>query len=117
MAFALSGRNLAFIEDLYINETAIETPADLQRALEKASAESAHNCWVAVGLYIATLVISIHQFWLNNRGITARYQRQLWNVSNSDNVFINLFRCKKAKFLHPRNLPISVYGKLKLYQV
>jgi hypothetical protein len=77
MAFALSGRNLAFIEDLHINESAIATPQDLQKALEDASAESAHNCWVAVGLYAATLVISVHQFWLNNRGITARYQRQL----------------------------------------
>ena len=77
VAFALSGRNMAFIEDLDINEAEIKTPEELQKAIEDASALSAHNCWVAVGLYAATLVVSVHQFWLNNRGITARYQRQL----------------------------------------
>ena len=76
MAFALSGRNLAFIEDLHINESSIETAEDMTKALDEATQQSAHNCWVAAGLYVATLLISIHQFWLNNRGITARYQRE-----------------------------------------
>jgi hypothetical protein len=33
MAFALSGQNLAFVEDLHINESALETAEDLKKAL------------------------------------------------------------------------------------
>lgn len=92
MGFALGGRNLAFIEDLGINEADVKTPEQLQKAIEDASALSAHNCWVAVGLYAATLVVSVHQFWLNNRGITSRYHRQLWSWSTRKNTTTCLFK-------------------------
>ena len=77
MALAINGQNMAFIEDLNINETSIKTGEDWNKAINESSQQTAHNCWVAAGLYTATLLLSLHQFWLNNRGMTARYQRQL----------------------------------------
>ncbi|XP_076257840.1 ribonuclease kappa-B-like [Rhynchophorus ferrugineus] len=29
--------------------------------------QNAYNCWIAALLYLITLVVSAHQFWLNNR--------------------------------------------------
>lgn len=29
--------------------------------------QNAYNCWIAALLYVITLVLSAHQFWMNNR--------------------------------------------------
>ena len=38
--------------------------------MEKAYAQQAENCGIAVALYILTLIVSLHQLWMNSdRGL------------------------------------------------
>ena len=80
MAIALSNYNVTFIEDLAMGKEVewehIEV-AEATRRIEHASQFSSKNCWIAVGVYLGTLILSIHQYWLNGRASGADYQRQL----------------------------------------
>ncbi|KAK3736105.1 hypothetical protein QZH41_013530 [Actinostola sp. cb2023] len=49
-------RSVALLEDL---------PHDLEE--EKAFSSSAKNCFIAAGIYGVTLIISLHQKWVNAR--------------------------------------------------
>jgi len=43
------------------------SPEQHYTAITKAYAQNAYNCWVAVGMYIATLVFSVSQIYMNKR--------------------------------------------------
>lgn len=58
--------SVALLEDLPLGEnhhTIDEFVADVQSGYYK----NAYNCWIAALLYVITLVVSGHQFWMNNR--------------------------------------------------
>ena len=75
MSLALYSRNVAFIEDLEFNQTVKEAAA-YKENMEEAYDIGGLNCMIAAILYIVTLVISGHQYWLNTRSVrTNRYQR------------------------------------------
>jgi hypothetical protein len=99
MALAFQGYNVALVEDLDLpDEKLLDSPKVVEQnnepytltsclhigmtfqtyleALESASQVSAHNCWVAAGLYVVTLAVSLHQFWVNTRAPSSGYQRQ-----------------------------------------
>ncbi|KAF2358474.1 hypothetical protein FHG87_010767 [Trinorchestia longiramus] len=54
----------AFLEDLYIPEDT-EEPVPYIEAMEKSFSQIATNCWIAMGLYLVTLVVSGWQVWVN----------------------------------------------------
>lgn len=59
-------RSLAFIEDVNIAEQ-VSTPAELARELDIKYEQGAYNCWIAALMYVATLCVSVQQYWMNGR--------------------------------------------------
>ncbi|XP_045777350.1 ribonuclease kappa-like [Maniola jurtina] len=57
---------VALLEDLPLGGEH-ETLSDFISEVETGYTQNSHNCWIAALLYVITLVISAHQFWLNNR--------------------------------------------------
>ena len=75
MALAFYSRSVAFVEDVHFNET-VQSKAEYMDNLEKAYDDQALNCGIAVALYVVTLLVSLHQYWLNSRtSQSSRYQR------------------------------------------
>jgi len=58
-------RSLAFIEDLNLEE--VTSPAELARELDVKYEQGAYNCWIAALMYVATLCVSVQQYWMNER--------------------------------------------------
>ncbi|CAB3231724.1 unnamed protein product [Arctia plantaginis] len=59
-------RSVALLEDLPLGEHH-ESITDFLQDVEVGYTTNAYNCWIAALLYVITLVISGHQFWMNNR--------------------------------------------------
>lgn len=77
MALAFYSNSVAFVEDL--PESAFNKctegkkdytgPCSYQdnvNIMKKAYGEQAQNCGMAVALYIVTLIVSVHQLWMNS---------------------------------------------------
>lgn len=64
-------RAVALLEDLPLEEHDPEHSGDVIQNFiinaEKGYTQNSQNCWIAALLYLITLVISGHQFWMNNR--------------------------------------------------
>ncbi|NP_001040347.1 ribonuclease kappa-like [Bombyx mandarina] len=61
-------RAVALLEDLPFDEkNPPHSIEDFVIEVEKGYTLNAQNCWIAALLYLITLVVSGHQFWLNNR--------------------------------------------------
>ena len=59
-------RSVALLEDLPLEEN----PPSIEHFIsevERGYNQNAMNCWIAALLYVVTLVVSGHQFWMNNR--------------------------------------------------
>ena len=77
MALAFYSNSVAFVEDLpesaftnctegskyYTGPCTFEQNVDI---MKKAYAQQAQNCGLAVALYIVTLIVSVHQLWMNS---------------------------------------------------
>ena len=74
MSLAFYNRNVAVVEDLNFNDTTSDVK-DYRERMNEAYDVQAINCAVAAGIYVVTLLISWHQYWLNTRATPARYQR------------------------------------------
>jgi len=75
MGLAFYNRNVAVVEDLNFDDT-ISDPNEYFDKMDEAYDKQAMNCAVAAGIYVVTLLISWHQYWLNTRATpSARYQR------------------------------------------
>ncbi|XP_063830395.1 ribonuclease kappa [Ostrinia nubilalis] len=57
---------VALLEDLPLGENHHDVDHFLNE-VKYSYNQNATNCWIAALLYVATLVISGHQFWMNNR--------------------------------------------------
>ena len=69
-------RSVAFVEDVAMNETvAEESKKAFEAELEEGYKKAANNCWVAALLYLVTLIVSLHQRWLNSRAEPTAYTR------------------------------------------
>ena len=78
MALAFYQNSVAFVEDL--PESAFKnnirhnctkngnkcTYKETVLIMEEAYGEQAQNCGIAVALYILTLIVSLHQLWMNS---------------------------------------------------
>ena len=79
MALCFYQNSVAFVEDLpesvFANCTNIKEGKkcsydETVNIMEEAYAEQAKNCGIAVALYILTLIVSLHQLWMNSdRGL------------------------------------------------
>ena len=80
MSLTFYKRSIAVVEDLNFNET-ISDPSDptqqkiYRERMDEAYDIQAMNCAVAAAIYVVTLLISWHQYWLNTRATPHRYQR------------------------------------------
>lgn len=69
MGIFLYARSLTFAEDLELH-TAVDEYTNTEEFIAEAYkrfAGAAHNCWIAACFYIATLAISLHQYYSNRR--------------------------------------------------
>ncbi|XP_041985029.1 ribonuclease kappa-like [Aricia agestis] len=57
---------VALLEDLPLGE-AHNSIEDFVAEVELGYSTNAQNCWIAALLYVITLLVSGHQFWMNNR--------------------------------------------------
>ncbi|XP_053614473.1 ribonuclease kappa-B [Plodia interpunctella] len=63
-------RAVALLEDLPIEEATENSNRTIDEFIaqvESGYTQNAYNCWIAALLYVVTLVVSGHQFWMNNR--------------------------------------------------
>ncbi|CAH1736386.1 ribonuclease kappa-B [Aphis gossypii] len=68
MGFFYYIRSVALIEDLNIpEEHKFTDQQEFYSYADKMYSLNAYNCWIAACLYIFTLVVSGHQFYMNNR--------------------------------------------------
>ena len=68
-------RSVAFIDDLSVNQEAFRTPSDLFNEIENKYEQGALNCWIAALMYVATLCVSVQQFWMNERIVEIKAER------------------------------------------
>ncbi|XP_015781329.1 ribonuclease kappa-B [Tetranychus urticae] len=69
MGILLYSHALAFAEDLEIEPRSSKI-TDRKILISEAYSKyenAAHNCWIAVCLYIITLALSLHQYYLNRK--------------------------------------------------
>ncbi|XP_022815609.1 ribonuclease kappa-like [Spodoptera litura] len=59
-------RAVALLEDLPLEEHHHSMESFITN-VETGYTQNAYNCWIAALLYVITLVVSGHQFWMNNR--------------------------------------------------
>jgi len=63
----LHQRSVAFVQDLDLNDAAFNSPSELSTELDNKFQAGALNCWIAALMYVATLCVSVQQFWMNER--------------------------------------------------
>jgi hypothetical protein len=66
MGGAIYNKNIAFIED-FVAEEEFKSVQEMEEMVEESSHKTAVNCWIAAGIYCATLALSLHQVWVNSR--------------------------------------------------
>jgi len=65
-------RSVALVEDLPLKEVYTKMK-DFSADVDNAFTQNAYNCWIAACLYVGTLLISAHQFWINNKSTSAAF--------------------------------------------
>ena len=77
MALAFYSNSVAFVEDLpenALNRNCTNSGgcsfSETVRNMKEAYEQQAQNCGMAVALYVLTLIVSMHQLWMNSeRGL------------------------------------------------
>jgi len=59
-------RSVALMEELPL-EHSYKTPDEFYLEADRGYDQNAYNCWIAACLYIFTLLLSGHQFYMNSR--------------------------------------------------
>ncbi|XP_077284384.1 ribonuclease kappa [Arctopsyche grandis] len=59
-------RSVALLEDLPLEEH-YESVSAFYTAADSAYEQNAYNCWIAACIYVFTLLLSGHQFYMNSR--------------------------------------------------
>jgi len=67
MGVLLYAHSIAFAEDLELNDFRPENTGEFVKEAYQRYESAAHNCWIAVCLYIATLAISLQQYYMNRK--------------------------------------------------
>ncbi len=67
MGILLYSHALAFAEDLDLRDIKADNIKEFIAESFQRYASAAHSCWIAACLYIATLALSVHQYYSNRR--------------------------------------------------
>ena len=67
MGILMYAHALAFADDLELEDYEPTNPGDFIKEAYLRYESAAHNCWIAVCLYIATMAISLQQYWENRK--------------------------------------------------
>ena len=67
MGILMYAHTVAFAEDLELSDYQAESADDFVKEAYQRYESAAHNCWIAVCLYIATLALSLQQYWENRK--------------------------------------------------
>ncbi|XP_023221020.1 ribonuclease kappa-B-like [Centruroides sculpturatus] len=67
MGIFLYCKSVAFVEDLAIDERNHTTRNELLLNADNLYKQAAYNCWVAACLYIISLAVSVHQYFMNRQ--------------------------------------------------
>ena len=51
-----------------------QTPEEMQLDMDRAFDRCSTNCYVAAAFYVLSLVLSLHQYWLNSKPEPTGYQ-------------------------------------------
>lgn len=62
----LHSRSVAFVEDIGLPED-LTSAEELANSLDVKYEQGALNCWIAALMYVATLCVSVQQYWMNER--------------------------------------------------
>jgi len=65
--------SVALVEDLPLKADYHQKYQDFSADVDRAYAQNAYNCWIAACLYVGTLLISGHQFYVNNKASSASF--------------------------------------------
>ena len=66
---------MAFIDDLSLNKESFGSSDGLFTEIENKYEQGALNCWIAALMYVATLCVSVQQFWMNERVVEIKAER------------------------------------------
>jgi len=64
MGVLLYAHSIAFAEDLELGDLRPPNTGEFIKEAYQRYESAAHNCWIAVCLYIATLAVSLSQYYL-----------------------------------------------------
>lgn len=67
MGILMYAHALAFADDLELEDYPAENAKEFISEAYLRYESAAHNCWIAVCLYIATLAVSLQQYWENRK--------------------------------------------------
>ncbi|RWS13767.1 salivary secreted ribonuclease-like protein [Dinothrombium tinctorium] len=67
MGVLLYSHSVAFVDDLNLEDIQFETRDNFFTEAYTRYENAAHNCWIAVCIYIITLALSVHQYYLNRK--------------------------------------------------
>ncbi|KAG7201593.1 hypothetical protein KM043_004337 [Ampulex compressa] len=60
-------KSVALVEDLPLEGKTFDTPEDFYSEANRGYTQNAYNCWIAACIYVFTLLLSGHQFYVNSR--------------------------------------------------
>lgn len=67
MGILLYAHAVTFSEDLELEHYIASDPRDFITEAYTRYESAAHNCWIAVCLYIATMALCLQQYWENRK--------------------------------------------------
>lgn len=67
MGILLYAHAVTFAEDLELENYHPTDPQDFMTVAYRRYESAAHNCWIAVCLYIATMALCLQQYWENRK--------------------------------------------------
>lgn len=67
MGIFLYTKSVAFVDDLPLEQGNYTTRNELLVEADKYYKQAAYNCWVAACLYIISLALAIHQYFMNRQ--------------------------------------------------
>ncbi len=65
-------QSVALVEDLPMKEHFTDIN-DFITERDVAFSTNAYNCWIAACLYLGTILVSAHQFYMNNKTTSAAF--------------------------------------------
>lgn len=66
MGIFFFAKSVALIEDIELEES-YASAKEFEIAVDNGYYSNAYNCWIAACVYVLTLLVSGHQFYMNSR--------------------------------------------------